>query len=216
MFVICAFSSYAESTEKDDSTKDADLYVNVTAARELKDTASIPAAVTVITKEDIEGHSVTEALSIYAGIGFSSTANADTTANPMIRGFAENSQGRVLVMIDGVKLNNPDMSAVNWLSIPEERIERIEVIKGGNSALYGNNAVAAVINIITKTPEKGISGSVDINGGSFSSYGGAVSVSGSNDKGYVDVSAERERLTAGEREQDMKALIFSQGRFNSC
>ena len=200
VLIICAFSSYAEGAENNENSNDADLYVNVTAARELKETESIPAAVTVITAEDMEGHSVTEALSIYAGISFTSTANADTTASPVIRGFSENSCGRVLVMVDGVKLNNPDMSAVNWLSIPEERIERIEVIKGGSSALYGNNAVAAVINVITKTPEKGIKGSVDINGGSFSSYGGAVSVSGKSDIGYPGVYAERKK-TDGWRER---------------
>ena len=191
---ICAFSAFAEGAENNEDSKDADLFVNVTAARELKETESIPAAVTVITAEDMEGHSVTEALSIYAGIGFSPTyGDESVTGNPVLRGFSDNSIGRVLVMVDGVKLNNPDMSGINWLSIPEERIDRIEVVKGGNSALYGNNAVAVVINVITKTPEKGMKGSVDVFGGSFSSYGGAVSVSGNTDIGYLDVSAERDK-----------------------
>ena len=207
---ICAFSAFAEGAENNEDSKDADLFVNVTAARELKETESIPAAVTVITAEDMEGHSVTEALSIYAGIGFSSLfGDTNATGNPVIRGFSENSIGRVLVMIDGVKLNNPDMSAVNWLSIPEERIERIEIIKGGNSALYGDNAVAAVINVITKTPEKGMKGSVDVFGGSFSSYGGAVSVSGSSDIGYVDVSAEREKTDGWRDRTGYESTDFS-------
>ncbi len=210
LLTVTAFSGFAENASNDDSKKEADLYVNVTAARELKETESVPAAVTVITKEEMEGHSVTEALSIYAGIVFSPTyGDASVTGNPVIRGFSDNSIGRVLVMVDGIKLNNPDMSAVNWLSIPEERIDRIEVVKGGNSALYGNNAVAAVINIITKTPDKGLKGSVDINGGSFSSYGGAVSVSGSSDIGYIDVSAEREKSDGWRERTGYESTDFS-------
>ena len=201
LLTAAAFSAFAEDEAGNDSTKnEADLYVNVTAARELKETESVPAAVTVISKEDLEGHSVTEALSIYAGIAFSSTANADTAASPVIRGFSENSHGRVLVLIDGVKLNNPDMSDINWLSIPEERIERVEVIKGGNSALYGNNAVAAVINVITKDPDGKISVTADLSGGSFDSWKRSVSASAGGEKLSLSANASDEK-TDGWRER---------------
>ncbi len=199
LLTATAFTLFAEEnkTTKQDT---ADLYVNVTAARELKETEAVPAFVTVITKEDMKGHSVSEALTIYSGIGFSSTANSDTTASPLLRGFSENSHGRVLVMIDGVKLNNPDMSAINWLSIPEDRIERIEVIKGGNSSLYGDNAVAAVINIITSTPDGKTCVKADISGGSNDSYSKSISASAGGEKLSLTVSAE-DKKTDGWRER---------------
>ena len=213
LLTVAAIPSFAQDAADEKSGSDADLYVNVTAARELKATESIPAAVTVISREDMEGHSVTEALSIYAGVGFSSTANADTTANPVIRGFSENSQGRVLVMIDGVKLNNPDMSAVNWLSIPEERIERIEVIKGGNSALYGDNAVAAVINVITETPDGKTSVTADLSGGSFDSWSRSVSASAGGEKLSLSVNAEDEKSDGWRERTGYESTDFS-GRVN--
>ncbi len=200
LLTATAFTLFAEEnkTTKQDT---ADLYVNVTAARELKETEAVPASVTVITKEDMKGHSVTEALTIYSGIGFYSF-NGDTssTVNPLIRGFSENSQGRVLVMIDGVKLNNPDMAPVNWLTIPEDRIERIEVIKGGNSSLYGDNAVAAVINIITSTPDGKTCVKADISGGSNDSYSKSISASAGGEKLSLAVSAE-DKKTDGWRER---------------
>ena len=210
LLTVAAIPAFAEDTADEKSGSDADLYVNVTAARELKATESIPAAVTVISKEDMEGHSVTEALSIYAGIGFWTTyGDSSVAGQPVIRGFSNNSQGKVLVMIDGVKLNNPDMSAINWLSIPEERIERIEVIKGGNSALYGDNAVAAVINVITSVPEKGVNISADINGGNFSTLEESVSASGSNELAYIDLAAKNKKTDGYRDRSAVESLDFS-------
>ena len=210
LLTVTAFTGFAEDAANEDSKKEADLYVNVTAARELKDTESVPAAVTVITKEDMEGHSVTEALSIYAGIGsYSIKGDTRTDGAPLYRGFSENSQGRVLVLIDGVKLNNPDMSGINWLSIPEERIERIEVLKGGNSALYGNNAVAAVINVITKIPERKTSVTADVNFGSNESSEKAFSASTGGEKISLDVAAKTKKTNGWRERTGYESTDFS-------
>ncbi|MDD3297117.1 MAG: TonB-dependent receptor [Candidatus Omnitrophica bacterium] len=111
--------------------------------------------VTVITAEDIESsnaRSLPEAIQKKSGI-----AVTDYLGNPKgtvvdIRGFGESSPSNVLVLIDGRRTNQVDLSGVDWGQINPEAIERIEILRGPGSVLYGDNASAGVINIITKTP----------------------------------------------------------------
>ena len=68
-------------------------------------------------------------------------------------GFGENGYGRTLILVNGRAVNRPDMAGVNWQLIPLESVKRIEVVKGAMSSLYGDQAVAGVINIITETED---------------------------------------------------------------
>lgn len=65
-------------------------------------------------------------------------------------GFGENGFGRLLIMYDGVILNTPDSNGINLSGIPIESIQRIEIFFGATSAIYGDQAVAGVLNIIPK------------------------------------------------------------------
>ena len=67
------------------------------------------------------------------------------------------SQGRTLILLDGVPLNNSATGAVNWNDLAIEDIDRVEVFKGPSSSLYGSNAIGGTINIITKVAKKGYS-----------------------------------------------------------
>ncbi len=141
----------------------------VTADRVLTDITSTAAHVSIITAEDIRRSGATnvpELLSRRPGVSFTSFSH-EAEAQIDMRGFGEGSSSRVLVLIDGRKQNQPDLSEINWLSIPVDSIERIEVVRGGASALYGNHAVGGVINIITKTPERPLEVTAF---GSFGSY----------------------------------------------
>ena len=71
-----------------------------------------------------------------------------------MRGFGENSQLRVAVIVDGVRYNRIDMDSIPWLQIPMDNIASVEVMRGANSARYGNNAVAGVINVKTRDISK--------------------------------------------------------------
>ncbi len=141
----------------------------VTADRVLTDITSTAAHVSIITAEDIRRSGATnvpELLSRRPGVSFTSFSH-EAEAQIDMRGFGEGSSSRVLVLIDGRKQNQPDLSEINWLSIPIDSIERIEVVRGGASALYGNHAIGGVINIITKTPERPLEVTAF---GSFGSY----------------------------------------------
>ncbi|BBO92498.1 TonB-dependent receptor plug domain-containing protein [Desulfosarcina ovata] len=89
---------------------------------------------------------------------------------------------RVLVLKDGVPLNmayGGSVSILNTLSL--ENIEKIEIVRGASSALYGSSAMGGVINIITKRPTKKLSGSVSFEGGSLDTYIGNASIGAGTD-----------------------------------
>ncbi len=125
----------------------------VTPSREERPEYTEPASVSVVTADDIRraGYSsVPDALAHVGGLVMRSVTASPATAEVSLRGFGENAHGRVLVLMDGRRLNRPDMATVNWLQIPISQIERIEILRGGASALYGDHAVGGVINIITR------------------------------------------------------------------
>ncbi|BBL75252.1 TonB-dependent receptor plug domain-containing protein [Methylomagnum ishizawai] len=135
-----------------------------------------PATTTVITAEDIKRMGATdldEALETVPGLH---VARNTTGYDPIytIRGIYSKENPQVLVLVNGIPITNLFVGDRNqvWGGMPVQAISRIEVIRGPGSALYGADAFAGVINIITKTKE-------DINGteiggrvGSFDTYDG--------------------------------------------
>ena len=128
--------------------------VVVTATRDNQETRKAPANVTVITAEEINNSGATtvtdvldkiESIQIHTYSGNSSQAYID------MRGIGgDNPYGKTLILLDGRRLNRTDMASINWLEIPVNTIERIEIVRGPGSVLYGDAAIGGVINIITK------------------------------------------------------------------
>jgi outer membrane receptor protein involved in Fe transport len=81
----------------------------------------------------------------------SRTANP-TTQGVSLRGVGASGASRALVMADGIPLNDPFGGWVYWGRVPLESVERIEVLRGGASSLYGSSALGGVVNIITRRP----------------------------------------------------------------
>jgi iron complex outermembrane receptor protein len=174
----------------------------VTASRTPEDAASAPAFVTVITADQIAesgASSVVDVLETVPGVRFTNGMAGPGSESVSMRGFGENSFGRVLVLVDGKRLNNPDMQAINWNAIPLAAIERIEVLDGSASVQYGNSAVGGVINIITKkTGERRTM--LDVAGGSFFSNKASISHFEPVKWGNFSLTAEHTG-TAGYRER---------------
>jgi iron complex outermembrane receptor protein len=160
MLIAGAGTLFAQDEQAEDAEESVYLEGG-SARRELVFTASrideplekVPAHITVISAQDIAdsgAKNVVDALETVAGVRFHGAqagAGSDTVS---MRGFGENSHGRVLVLVDGRRLNNPDMQSINWNAISLIDIERIEVMDGSAAVQYGSNAVGGVINIITK------------------------------------------------------------------
>ncbi|MDD5476821.1 MAG: TonB-dependent receptor [Candidatus Omnitrophica bacterium] len=134
---------------------DVDLEkIVVTPYRYGESLAKTAADVTVVTKGDIEGsnsHNVVDVFRSIPGVTVRDYFGNGTQATVDIGGFGEQGPLNVLVLVDGRRANNVDLSGVNWNQIPLDEVERIEVVRGGSGAvLYGDNASSGVVNIITK------------------------------------------------------------------
>lgn len=171
--------------------------VVVTATRDREEVRNVSANVTVITADDIQQAGATSIVEVLENIG---SVNVRTySGNPSqasidLRGFGgDNPYGKTLIMLDGRRLNRPDMSSVNWLQVPVATVERIEVVRGGGSVLYGDGAVAGVINIITKTGSDRPKAETSIVAGSYGLHDERVGLSGSEDRLTYALNAENQK-----------------------
>jgi len=136
-----------------DTSTEFDTLV-VTATR-LDSLLNLPANVTIITAEDIKkspSRTLPELLAQEAGVNTTSLFSHGSRASVGLRGFGETSTQNTLILLDGRRLNDNDLSSVNFSAIPFENIERIEIVRGSGSVLYGDGATGGTINIITKDP----------------------------------------------------------------
>lgn len=195
--LICgSFSVLNVASAEEMQTFEMDEFV-VTASRVATSKVDTPASISVITAEDMADKNysnVQEVLADTPGVnilGAGSKGSINGEDQIMINGDT-----RVLVLIDGrrVNLGSSGKSSANWLP-PANAIERVEVLKGGGSALYGSDAVGGVINIITKKgAELGSQVTLKAAGGSWGTEQYGLTASGSNENGLgVFIAANKER-----------------------
>ncbi|HCN84469.1 MAG TPA: hypothetical protein DIT07_12730, partial [Sphingobacteriaceae bacterium] len=157
--------------------------VVVTANRSPRKLAEVGRVVRVITAEQLEksqGRNLTEVLNNVAGINLSGTGNnMGSNVSVFTRGA---TAGNTLILIDGAPVNNASGISGEYdiTSFAIDQIERVEILRGVNSTLYGSDAVAGVINIITKKPAAGkLNASVQGTAGSYNTFKQAVGLNGS-------------------------------------
>jgi len=138
--------SYAADVELDK--------IIVTPYRYDESLAKTAADVSVVTQGDIEGsnaQNVVDVLRTLPGVTVRDWYGNGTKAVVDMGGFGEQAALNVLVLVDGRRINDVDLSGVDWSQIPLNQVERVEVVRGGSGAvLYGDNASSGVVNIITK------------------------------------------------------------------
>ena len=147
--------------------------VVVTASRSPKKQAEIGKVVRVISAETLsksQGRTLPEVLNNVAGLTIGGNGNSPGDIKAVyLRGAAP---GNTLILIDGIPVN--DASGITGeydiSAIPVEQVERIEIVKGGNSTLYGSDAVAGVINIITKKGAGKLKAQIMATAGSYNTY----------------------------------------------
>lgn len=133
----------------------------VTASRGAQSVLDAANSISIITEQDIRLSGITkvpELLRRLAGVDLMQVTGAQTEV--AIRGFNQRLSNKTLVLVDGRSVYVDLVGATIWqaLSIGVEDIERIEVVRGPGSALYGADAFGGVVNIITKRPGDGRSG----------------------------------------------------------
>lgn len=169
----------------------------ITANRLKNQKVDTPADVTVITSQQISDRgyrTVTDALEDVPGARVMQNGVGAYESHIMLNG-----DQRVLVLVDGRRFNN-SMGSMAKATFdahtlpPVDMIEKIEVVKGGASTLYGADAVGGVINIITKTPEE-TTGKIRVGYGSWGNQDLGVSVGGKVDKNGIQVAASRNKAS---------------------
>ncbi|MFX4276928.1 TonB-dependent receptor plug domain-containing protein [Aliarcobacter butzleri] len=145
--------------------------ITVTSATKTEQSIKdVTSNIDVITAEDIEARkfkTVVEALNTIPGIQVSPSGGIGQQTSVFLRGMASN---KTLVLIDGIRLNDPTgLSGANFEHLMINDIERIEVIKGAQSSIWGADASAGVINIITKSAQKGTHGNASVEYGRYDS-----------------------------------------------
>ncbi|HUP93403.1 MAG TPA: TonB-dependent receptor [Burkholderiales bacterium] len=156
--------------------------VVVTATRFEERYVGQPVNLTVITAEEIRASpakTIPDLLAERAGIAIHDLFgnNASTTTVDM-RGFGITGTQNTLILVDGRRVVDIDLSGVQWSAVPLSAIERIEIVRGGGSVLYGEGATAGVINIITRRPAAGaMTLSLGASAGSYDTREGTVHAS---------------------------------------
>ncbi len=157
------------------------MSIVITASRTEQAQADTVSSVTVITKEDLKQQqpkSVTEALAATPGIQIRSNGGYGQESSLFLRGV---SQDRMLVLVDGVQIGSATLGEVSLHHLPVDQIERIEVVRGARSSLYGANAIGGVIQIFTKQQNQEHShAEIALSGGSNNAQQGAISISHSD------------------------------------
>jgi len=151
-----------------------------TASRVSQMVSQSPIHVTAITRRDIATTPASTVPSLLWRLpGFtmrdhqSAMANSPGRRVPSFRGLAGSSGGRTLILVDGVPLNDGFNGYMQWNRIPLALVDRVEVIRGGGSMIWGSRALGGVINILTRPPESsGLQAQAE--GGTGSSYRGTV------------------------------------------
>lgn len=129
--------------------------VVVTAAHPLS-IMDMPRSVSVITADEIElsgAQSIPDLLSREANITLTSFSSNEKFSRLDFRGSGDTSVSNVLTLIDGIKINTPDLAGADFSTISMQQIERIEIVRGANSVRFGGGASHGVINIITQCPD---------------------------------------------------------------
>lgn len=129
--------------------------VIVTASRTPQSKTNVIGDVTVIEREEIErggANALTDVLRMQPGIQISTNGGAGTASSIFLRGT--NDQ-HVVVLIDGLRVNSATLGTTSFETIPLGQIERIEILRGPASSLYGADAIGGVIQIFTRNMEAG-------------------------------------------------------------
>uniref|UniRef100_A0A832G6K9 TonB-dependent receptor n=1 Tax=Ignavibacterium album TaxID=591197 RepID=A0A832G6K9_9BACT len=167
--------------------------VVVTATRTSSSTLELANSITVIDSIEIaskNANNLSDLLNNEYGLSLTSQGGAGTLTNVYMRGSNTNY---VLVLLDGVELNlNNDPSGVfDFSSFPVDNIERIEILRGPQSTLYGSDAMAGVINIITKKGSDKPGLLLNASGGSYKTYRLNLLSNGSIDKLFYSFSISK-------------------------
>ncbi len=173
-----------EPTESYSLADDPNLMITTSnqSSETIKNTTADISVLTAADLEESGDQTVAQAISRVAGISVSSNGGLGQPSAIFMRG---QSAGSVLILLDGMRLNDPSSTDGRAMieNLMIDNIAQIEIVKGGGSSIWGGNASAGVINIITKSAKKkGFHGNLQLNGGTYNTKGANASLSYGGEK----------------------------------
>jgi len=192
ILVSVATSSIQTASAKDSVTinEDGSLEINITANRRAQTTNTTLAPVTIITRDDIEKYqaqSLFEVLRRVPGINISNNGGVGTQTSVFMRGT---NSGHVLVLVDGIRHGSATLGSTSFQHIPLDQIERIEVVRGPRSSLYGSEAIGGVIQIITRKGGNGFKPSVKLGIGSHDTLKASVNIANGHPVHWYNINLQ--------------------------
>jgi iron complex outermembrane receptor protein len=189
---LCFFASAAQAQ----TTDQAMPTVLVTGPRFPSDPALMPIGATVITADQIRRAGVgdlNQAIRKIGGVFGRQSLDSTPDFGLDLRGFGANSSQNMVVMLDGVRMSENELGSAALSTIPIETIERIEIIRGGASVLFGDGATGGVIQIVTKRPGKdSVRGSLSAEAGQFHQHDVRASVARGWDQLSLDAAIDNQ------------------------
>ena len=167
--------------------------VIVTADRKARTVDETLTPVTVITRKDIEKYqaqSVPEVLQHVAGVSLTNDGGMGKNTSVSLRGT---NASHVLVLVDGVKVGSATLGSVAWADLPLDNVERIEVVRGARSSLYGSEAIGGVVQIFTRKGGKGFQPQVIMGAGSHDTEKLNVNLAGGNAQTWYNLNAGKDK-----------------------
>ncbi|MBY9068186.1 TonB-dependent receptor [Hyphomonas sp. WL0036] len=186
--IAVAVPAFAQISEAEESRLGP---VIVEGSRLGQTATEVGSSVSIISAQDLEKLDFDFALDAVAtapGVTINQNGAFGGSASVRIRGA---SSGQTLVLIDGVPVGDPSTTdgSFNFAYLDTANIERIEVLKGPQSTLWGSNAIGGVVSVVTRQPETGFGGSAFAEYGSFNTFRGGASIEGANEAGDFRFSA---------------------------
>ena len=190
-FIVCAFISAiiakgvnAEDEIAFDNPKKLDDTIVVTANRRATPIAEVASSITILTEDDIANaqvHMVSDLLRSVPGTDVVQSGGPGKTVSVFLRGAGSH---HTLVIIDGIEMNDPATasSSFDFAHLNLDDIQRVEILRGPQSVLYGSDALGGVINILTK---RGIGKpKIELNSevGAYKTFKESLLINGSKDK----------------------------------
>ena len=172
---------------------DGGLQLSITANRQPQAIDKTLAAVTVITKEDIKKYKTTDLSDVLRnipGVSIKHGGGAGKATSIFMRGA---SSGQILVLVDGIKVNSATLGSAAIQHVPISQIERIEVVRGPRSGLYGSEAIGGVIQIFTQKSEKHNPIEFSAAVGSNKTQNSSVSLSTNANNSWLNLRASEEK-----------------------
>ena len=191
------------------AAEDPPLTINITANRAPQSNVDTLASVTVIDRAAIErrqARSVPDALRGVPGLSFSNNGGRGKVASAFVRGTEAD---HVLVLVDGIRIGSVTLGQSAFQDIPIDLVERIEVVRGPRSSLYGADAVGGVIQIFTKKGGGPLTPRLSVGGGSHATQDYSAGLSGGGERGWYNLGASHSETQGFNACDPRSATLFA-------